>query len=129
MLGLAEVLSVVFCEIGLIRGSSQTLEGLRALAHSSASSCLISSCAPTVSPPYLQSSRCSTVASFPQPSHLVGRDSGRIPYRMEAMSRHSSRLRHVPLTWLGMVVNHAPVCFLRLMVRSREGGMDEVRDL
>ena len=80
VVGLPEVeVLVLRCKKGFIRGSSRTQEGFRALAHISASSYLISSCAPMISPPNLQLNKCSTVPSLPQPSHLLGRDSGRMP--------------------------------------------------
>ena len=45
---------------------------------------------------------------------------------MDAMSRHSSRLRQVPPSSLGMVVNQAPVFLPRLIVRLRGAGIAEV---
>ena len=113
----------LFCEIGLILGSSRTADGLSAFAQESANSCLISSCALMVRPPNGQIRKWSTVASFPQPSHLRGRDSGRMPYLRLAMSRHSSRPRHVPLILLGIAESQAPDFFPLLMVRSRDDGM------
>ena len=119
----------LFREIGLILGSSRTADGLSAFAHESASSCFISSCALMVRPPNGQLRRWSTVASLPQPSHLRGRDSGRMPYLRLAMSRHSSRPRHVPLISLGMAESQAPDFFPLLMVRSADDGMWEVTEV
>ena len=119
----------LFCEMGLILGSSRSAEDLSAFAQESANSCLISSCALMVRPPNGQLRRWSTVASFPQPSHLRGRDLGQMPYLRLAMSRHSSRPRHVPLISLGIAESQAPDFFPLLMVRSRDDGMQEVTEV
>ena len=66
------------------------------------------------------------MASLPQPSHLLGIDSGLISYRILIMSRHLSLPRQVLLIMFGTEEIHVPVSFPLVIVLLRVCGTLEV---
>merc|ERR1712115_361957 len=95
--------------VGFVNGSSRTELIPNALIPRSISSFFNSLCREMISPPTLQLSTCSIVASLPQPSHFLGIVLGRMLYLMQALSRHSSLPSSVPARVFGTAESHAPV--------------------
>ena len=123
-------ITIPVVQLKWILGSSQTAEGMKALAAKSLSLSRTSLCHEITRPPFLHSRACQMLNFCPHPSQFVGRSFGVLAYLSRRLSQNSCADSSVPFMVEGITDSHCPVSWpLRIVLRSSHDSLSDHTDL